>query len=69
MERLESTKINQDSQKQNLESSFSESNSLDSESSLLDSLSHGYSLDSQNRLFAQKKRGFPSPRSPQPRKR
>ncbi|WP_394994287.1 hypothetical protein [uncultured Helicobacter sp.] len=33
------------------------------ESSLLDSRSHGYFLDSQNRLFAQKKRGFPSPRT------
>ena len=39
------------------------------ESSLLDSRSHGYFLDSQNRLFAQKKRGFPSPRTLKARKK
>ena len=39
------------------------------ESSLLDSRSHGYFLDSQSRLFAQKEKGFPlSPLSPAPKK-
>ena len=39
------------------------------ESSLLDSLSHGYSLDSQNRLFAQKEKGFiPSPLAKAPKR-
>ena len=54
--------------KSKLESSF---NSLDSnsESSSLDSHSHGYYLVSQNRLFSQKKKGFPlSPLSPAPKK-
>ena len=43
---LDSDSESKDSQKQNLESS------------LLDSHSHGYSLDSQNHLFAQKEKGF-----------
>ena len=54
--------------KSKLESSF---NNLDSnsESSSLDSHSHGYYLVSQNRLFSQKKKGFPlSPLSPAPKK-
>ena len=39
------------------------------ESSLLDSLSHGYCLDSQNRLFAQKEKGFiPSPLAKAPKR-
>lgn len=54
--------------KSKLESSF---NNLDSnsESSSLDSHFHGYYLVSQNRLFSQKKKGFPlSPLSPAPKK-
>ena len=59
--------------RQHSESSFSTLDSnLESkanlESSLLDSLSHGYSLDSHHRLFAQKKKGcypLPAPLSPE----
>ena len=46
-----------------LESKIDSQSHQNLESSLLDSLSHGYCLDSQNRLFAQKKKGFPSPRT------
>ncbi|WP_394996310.1 hypothetical protein [uncultured Helicobacter sp.] len=54
---LDSDSESKDSQKQNLESS------------LLDSHSHGYSLGSQNRLFAQKKKGcYPLPALSKPRK-
>ena len=52
-----------------LESKIDSQSHQNLESSLLDSLSHGYCLDSQNRLFAQKKKGFPlSPHSQSPEK-
>ncbi|WP_395003620.1 hypothetical protein [uncultured Helicobacter sp.] len=53
-----------------LESKIDSQSHQNLESSLLDSLSHGYCLDSQNHLFAQKEKGcYPlSPHSQSPEK-